>query len=232
MVLGSVLTGSSALSSSTKPFLNDLMPLAKSPISSEILPRPPNSRSTTAPAMIQCQMLSEPMSLILRADGPHGPWGHTGPLGGTESRPAMRQKQGLQKMPSFRGAPKGASPEPIATAAVCGLSVLHALGRRRQAEIEVARIERVLVVMQRRIVGGHRHREAGRQAAVKETGTFEFFEAGQIDQCVEPEMRQEGFRGAVGQRPTGRLSPPARADPAGLQQHVDRALGGGHATDI
>src|SRR5437588_4424650 len=96
MVLGSVLTGSSALSSSTKPFLNDLMPLAKSPISSEILPRPPNSRSTTAPAMIQCQMLSEPMSLILRADGPHGPWGHTGPLGGTESRPAMRQKQGLQ----------------------------------------------------------------------------------------------------------------------------------------
>src|SRR5438874_2434254 len=118
MVLGSVLTVSSALSSSAKPFLNDLMPLAKSPISSEILPRPPNSRSTTAPAMIQCQMLSEPMSLILRADGPHGPWGHTGPLGGTESRPAMRQKQGLQKMPSFRGAPRGASPEPIATAAV------------------------------------------------------------------------------------------------------------------
>ena len=45
-------------------------------------------------------------------------------------------------------------------------------------------------------------------------------------------MRQEGLRGAVGQRPTGRLAPPARADPAGLQQHVDRALGGGHATDI
>src|SRR5262249_3225389 len=64
------------------PFLNDLMPLAKSPISSEILPRPPNSKRPTASTMIQCQTLIEPMrtSSMMRGWGPHGhPLGHTGP---------------------------------------------------------------------------------------------------------------------------------------------------------
>src|SRR5260370_33921515 len=68
MVLGWVLAGSvSAFSSSVRPFLKDLMPLAKSPISSEILPRPPNSRSATPKTRIQCQTLIEPMH-ILRID--------------------------------------------------------------------------------------------------------------------------------------------------------------------
>src|SRR4051812_10397819 len=58
---GSTLGSSSAFSSSDKPFLNDLMPLAKSPISSEILPRPPNSNRPTASTMIQCQILMEPI---------------------------------------------------------------------------------------------------------------------------------------------------------------------------
>src|SRR4030088_283045 len=58
---GSTLGASSAFSSSDKPFLNDLMPLAKSPISSEILPRPPNSNRPTASTMIQCQILMEPI---------------------------------------------------------------------------------------------------------------------------------------------------------------------------
>src|SRR5262245_52287311 len=101
MVLGSVLTGSlSALSSSVIPFLNDLMPWAKSPISSEILPRPPNSKSTTPRTRIQCQMLIEPMHILrveetlvsrlclearLRAEqkqglGPARIWPHTGPV--------------------------------------------------------------------------------------------------------------------------------------------------------
>src|SRR6516165_5225349 len=62
MVLsGSDFGDSSALSSSDRPFLNDLMPFAKSPISSETLPRPPNSKRPTASTMIQCQMLIEPM---------------------------------------------------------------------------------------------------------------------------------------------------------------------------
>src|SRR5436189_5269511 len=79
---GSALAGSaSAFSSSAKPFLNDLMPLAKSPIRSEILPRPPNSNSPTARTRIQCQTLIEPILRILRADGPHGPLRPHGPSG-------------------------------------------------------------------------------------------------------------------------------------------------------
>src|SRR5215470_8341830 len=80
MVLrGSLLSGSSAFSSSDKPFLNDLMPLAKSPISSEILPRPPNNSRPTASTMIQCQMLIELMRISSVATGPHGPIGPHGP---------------------------------------------------------------------------------------------------------------------------------------------------------
>src|SRR5215472_569683 len=67
LLIGSLLAGSSAVSSSAKPFLNDLMPLAKSPIRSEILPRPPNSSRPTAKTRIQCQMLIEPI-----ANPPHG----------------------------------------------------------------------------------------------------------------------------------------------------------------
>src|SRR5207247_6298831 len=73
--IGSVLGGStSGFSSSARPFLNDLMPLAKSPIKSEILPRPPNSSRPTARTRIQCQMLIEPIR-----KPPHGR-GHTGLL--------------------------------------------------------------------------------------------------------------------------------------------------------
>src|SRR5512138_1310417 len=57
-----VFTGSAGFSASSSfmPFLKALMPLATSPIRSEILPRPNNSR-TTAITTIQCQMLSEPI---------------------------------------------------------------------------------------------------------------------------------------------------------------------------
>src|ERR1700751_1444864 len=58
-----VFTGSgfsAVVSSSCMPFLKALMPCATSPIRSEILPRPNNSR-TTANTKIQCQMLSEPI---------------------------------------------------------------------------------------------------------------------------------------------------------------------------
>src|SRR5919112_3272875 len=48
-------------SSSVMPFLNALMPLATSPIISEILPRP-NSSITIKPTTIQCQMLAPPMA--------------------------------------------------------------------------------------------------------------------------------------------------------------------------
>ena len=56
-----VVVASGASSSSAMPFLKALMPLAASPISSEILPRP-NSSITTMPTMSQCQMLAPPMT--------------------------------------------------------------------------------------------------------------------------------------------------------------------------
>src|SRR5580704_7163155 len=43
------------------PFLNDLMPCAKSPINSEIFPRPPNSSRNRTTTTIQCQILNEPI---------------------------------------------------------------------------------------------------------------------------------------------------------------------------
>src|SRR5271168_1566857 len=62
----SVLGAVSAVSSSAMPFLNALMPLATSPIMSEILPRPPKTSRPTARTIIQCQMLSEPMQSSVR----------------------------------------------------------------------------------------------------------------------------------------------------------------------
>src|SRR6201987_191322 len=57
----------SAVSSSDMPFLKALMPLATSPIMSEILPRPPKTSSRTAPTISQCQMLKEPMQSSVRS---------------------------------------------------------------------------------------------------------------------------------------------------------------------
>src|SRR5690606_31156717 len=57
-----VLGASSAGSSSAMPFLKLLMPLAMSPISSGILPRP-NTRSTTTSTISQCQIENEPILL-------------------------------------------------------------------------------------------------------------------------------------------------------------------------
>ena len=45
-------------------------------------------------------------------------------------------------------------------------------------------------------------------------------------------MRQEGFGGAVGDRPARRLAAAARADPAGFHQHVEGALGHHDAADF
>src|SRR5712691_10596213 len=97
LLMGSVLAGSSAFSSSDRPFLNDLMPLAKSPISSEILPRPPNNSRPTASTMIQCQMLIEPMRQASGASGRTDPWATRARCLGCrgETMRGARQKQGL-----------------------------------------------------------------------------------------------------------------------------------------
>src|SRR5580704_2936567 len=56
----SALASIEASSGSAMFFLNDLIPLAKSPIRLLTLP-PPNSRSTTSSTTIQCQMLKLPI---------------------------------------------------------------------------------------------------------------------------------------------------------------------------
>ena len=45
-------------------------------------------------------------------------------------------------------------------------------------------------------------------------------------------MRDEGFGRAIGDRPARHLAAAARPDPAGLEQHVDRALRHGDAADV
>src|SRR5262245_47843643 len=76
---------------------------------------------------------------------------------------------------------------------------------RRQAEIEVARLERILVLAQRRIVRRRRHREAGRQLPVEHARALELVEARQVGQRLEPEMRQELLGRSVGERTARRL---------------------------
>src|SRR5580658_9379041 len=72
VLIGASDLGASAVSSSVIPFLKALIPLATSPIRSEILPRPPKTSSSTAPTTNQCQMLNEPMKPSVR-NGTLGP---------------------------------------------------------------------------------------------------------------------------------------------------------------
>src|SRR5262245_4712442 len=95
---------------------------------------------------------------------------------------------------------------------------------RRKAEIEISRLERVLVLAQRRIIRRRRHRKAGGQPAVEQARAFELVEPRQVGQRLQSEMRQELLGGAIGERPAGRLAAAARADPAGLQEYIDRTL--------
>ena len=55
---------------------------------------------------------------------------------------------------------------------------------------------------------------------------------GRSPSCLQAEMRQEVLGGAVGDRPARRLAAAARPDPAGLHQHVERALRHRHAADF
>src|SRR5580658_5124044 len=161
-----VLTGASdlgaasAVSSSDMLFLKALMPLATSPIMSEILPRPPKTRSSTAPTINQCQMLNEPMKPSVR----NGTRARGNVSISPEPRRQGRQKQahpqcptaaGLMRLQLTLGRPF--SDHLIGRRAVLFLA---AAGRRHQAEVEIAGFEWVFVVAQGRIVRRHRHAEA------------------------------------------------------------------------
>src|ERR1700740_426634 len=54
-----------SLLSSLMFFLKALMPWARSPMMLEILPRPPNSTRTITSTISQCQMLLNPIGLLL-----------------------------------------------------------------------------------------------------------------------------------------------------------------------
>src|SRR6266487_3116676 len=60
-------------------------------------------------------------------------------------------------------------------------SVLALLARaRREPEVEIARLERLFVLLQALIVRRHRHGEAGRQPADEQAGALELVEPGQV----------------------------------------------------
>src|SRR5262249_15978625 len=135
------------------PFLKALMPDAKSPISSEILPRPPNKSSTARMTSTPCIHLTEPLALFLPPARRVPPRCFT-----PEMRLRTRQKQGLRPIGRVRNrAVYGRSKRPrCVTATQAPLVLAGWLRPRRQPEVEIARLERILVLAQRRIVGRRR----------------------------------------------------------------------------
>src|SRR5262249_20214322 len=90
----------------------------------------------------------------------------------------------------------------------------------------------VLVLPQVRIVRGYRNRKARGQLAVEQAGALELVEAREVADRVETEMAQKCVGGTERDRPPRCLPAPARPDPAGLEQHVERALRGRDAADL
>src|SRR5262249_59321240 len=79
-----------------------------------------------------------------------------------------------------------------------------------EAKIEIARIERVLVFPQRRVVRRYRNRKPGGQLAVQQPGALELVEAREVGNRVEPEMAEKRVRRPERNRPARRLAPAAR----------------------
>src|SRR4029078_12803015 len=92
IVLNGSLLASAVFSSSDMPFLKALMPWAKSPMSDEIFPRPPNKTITTSSTMIQCHILREPIG---KSSAAASFW-LIPPCFQRETRPRGGQKQGLR----------------------------------------------------------------------------------------------------------------------------------------
>src|SRR5215471_622456 len=203
------------------PFLKALMPWATSPISSEILPRP-NSRSRTAMTTIQCQMLRPPMEFP-----PSRRPARANRLVPRQTRRRGRQKQGFR---ASRSRDRFARAGACLTTTEIRFSFLVRAGG--QSEVEISGLERVLVLPQARIVRRHRNRKARRQASLEQAGALELVEAREVADRVETEMAQKCVGGPERDRPPRRLAAAARPDPAGLEQHVERAPRGGDAADL
>src|SRR4051794_14559696 len=79
--------------------------------------------------------------------------------------------------------------------------LLGTLRRRDQRKVEIAGLERIFVVAQRRIVRRQRHGKTSRQPAIEQSGAFQFLEPRQIAKRFEAEMGEERFVCSVGDRP-------------------------------
>src|SRR4029079_3040018 len=101
IVLTGSLLASAVFSSSDMPFLKALMPWAKSPMSDEIFPRPPNKTITTNSTMIQCHILREPIG---KSSAAASFW-LIPPCFQRETRPRRGQKQGLRARSKRRAIP-------------------------------------------------------------------------------------------------------------------------------
>src|SRR5262245_41136547 len=160
------------------PFLKALMPLAMSPISSEILPRP-NTSSTTTSTMIQCQILKPPMNV-------------------PPARPQTRTHSGQQQ----EGGPlavnadcRGLTPLSVETCRRRLGRLVRFGGRlfvrlcfRREAVAEELFLERFLVLAERRVVTRRRHAEARRQPAFEEARTLQLLNARQVVDRLKTEV--------------------------------------------
>src|SRR4029077_2884640 len=68
--------------------------------------------------------------------------------------------------------------------------------------------------------------------ALNQSGAFEFVEPRQVANLLQSEVREERFRCSVCDRPAWRLAAAARANPAGLEQKVERAGCGNHTSNF
>src|SRR5262249_48601230 len=134
------------------PFLKALMPLAMSPISSESLPRP-NTSSTTTSTMIQCQILKPPMNV---------------PPARPQTRTHSGQKQEGGQI-AVKAEWRGLAPLSVVSRRrrLRGLfrfggRLFVRLGFRREAVAEELFLERFLVLAERRVVTPRRHAGARR----------------------------------------------------------------------
>src|SRR5947209_9621986 len=66
---------------------------------------------------------------------------------------------------------------------------------------------------------------------VQKSRRLQVIDPGQVTARGEAEVGQELLRGRIEQRPAGPLAPPSGTYPAGVHQHVERALGDLHTAD-
>src|SRR5579884_657242 len=219
-----LLTGSLfAVSSSAMPFLKALMPPATSLISSEILPRP-NSSITTTMTISQCQILNEPIGNSSAATG-LAPAYVTRKLGfGRGKNKEFSARHGRAWTANSARNPSNRTKLTFvfvrvghaARFAIRSGRLLVGRCRGRQCEIEIAGVKRLFVVAQCAVVRGDWDGKAGRQAAYQQAGTFKFLEPRQITYLLQSEVRQERLGRAVSDWTTRSFAAAAGADPAGL----------------